>query len=166
MAQNKTTPRQNDDLLDSAWRIYKDAQDLIKFADRKINILLIISGVMITFVFNQVGTIKASGDMAYVALAAFLVALSLFLLFSLLALFSRKEAKSGIGVSQLIFFGHIGSRKSADEYYEYLKTVHRIRFCAICAFRYTAWASLPPRNIRITSGPGGRCVRKFSRSSH
>ena len=111
------------ELLEYGWRIYLNTQEMIKFADQKVNVLLVISGVMSSFVFNNIKNINEGDNWGYVLLFLFIISLIIFLIFGLLSIFSRKATKTGQRVPKLIYFGHIAQREEAIEYYESFKRV-------------------------------------------
>lgn len=104
--------------LDIAWKVFQNNQELIRFADQKVGFLLVISGVLTSFVFESLSEIKALKLNGYISLGIFLVIFGFFILFSVKSLFARPSTKTGNNVPKLIYFGHIVKRKEAAEYHQ------------------------------------------------
>ena len=106
--------------IEFAWKIYLNTQDMIKIADRKISVLLVISGVMTTFIFTNANNIKSIGIYGNLAFSLFVVFFLVFLAFGLLTLYARKDTKTGDNAPKTIYFGQISERKEPYEYYKSL----------------------------------------------
>jgi hypothetical protein len=104
------------DPLDHAWRIHANAQDLIKYADQKVQVVLALGTLLTGYVSSKADTVAALGAVGYVLLAAFAAAAAVFFGAALRALLARSDTKTGGTVPRLIYFGHIAQRREAAEY--------------------------------------------------
>ncbi len=111
------------DPLDHAWRIHANAQDLIKYADQKVQVVLALGTLLTGWVSGKAETVTALGAVGYVLLAAFAAAAAVFFGASLRALLARSDTKTGGTVPRLIYFGHIAQRREAAEYAAELRSL-------------------------------------------
>ena len=111
-------------IFENAWKIYLNVQDMIKFADQKVNILLIICGLFLSFALNKIQNIQNFNYFNYFSFTIFSIALLFTILFCLLSIFARRDTKTGKTVPQLIYFGHIAKRREAVEYIEAMKNTN------------------------------------------
>lgn len=121
--------------LEEAWKIHQNIQELIRFADKKVGILLVISGVMTSFVFNSLSSLKTLGNPGYASLAIFLFAFGAFIFFSMKALFARLSCQDNKGVPQIIYFKNIANRVTANDYYQDLSALSEEEFLKDIAFQ-------------------------------
>lgn len=102
--------------LDQAWRILNLNQDLIRSADQKIYLLIIMSTLLVSYVAANIEKIAKIGPLQYGLLAVFVLASGAFYFFALSTLFPRKSHTPSRENSSLIFFGDIATRTSAENY--------------------------------------------------
>ena len=114
--------------LDQAWRILNLNQDLIRSADQKIYLLIVMSTLLVTYVSANLDKIMHLGVREKSCLILFLIAGAGFFYFALTTVLARarnikkdmpkqSQGKSQIPVnSSLIFFGDIARRHSAGDY--------------------------------------------------
>ncbi|MEP7154775.1 MAG: Pycsar system effector family protein [Betaproteobacteria bacterium] len=101
--------------LDQAWRILGLNQELIRSADQKIYLLIVMSTLLVSYVATNIDKIMRLGMVQNVLLVMFILVSGTFYFFALSTLFPRRvpgEVKN----AKLIFFGDIASRPDADNY--------------------------------------------------
>lgn len=104
--------------LDQAWRILNMNQDLIRSADQKIYLLIVMSILLVSCVAANIEKISRIGPLQYGLLAVFILACGAFYFFALSTLFPRKNqvaAQENVG---LIFFGDVARRLTVENYIE------------------------------------------------
>lgn len=104
--------------LDQAWRILNLNQDLIRSADQKIYLLIVMSILLVSYVAANIEKISRIGPLQYGLLAVFILACGAFYFFALSTLFPRKNqvaAQENVG---LIFFGDVARRLTVEDYIE------------------------------------------------
>ena len=113
--------------LDQAWRILNLNQELIRAADQKIYLLIVMSTLLVTYVSTNLEKIVNHGVVERVCLILFLVAGAAFFFFALTTVLARSrrllarplnrdEAEHPVVTPHLIFFGDISQRARPDEY--------------------------------------------------
>lgn len=114
--------------LDQAWRILNLNQELIRSADQKIYLLIVMSTLLVTYVSANLDKIMHLGMREKICLILFLIAGAAFFYFALTTVLSRArrlpagrvlESDSTMHSKQipnLIFFGDIVQRTRPDEY--------------------------------------------------
>ena len=104
------------DRLEHAWNIYLNTQEIIKYADQKVHVLIVFTTIVAGSVILKFDYILKQGFFNELLAIAFLVVTGFFLMFALLALLARYDVKGeAIGPRQ-VFFRHIQQRRSAREY--------------------------------------------------
>ena len=117
--------RNDDQLLklDQAWRILNQNQELIRSADQKVYLLIVMSTLLVTYVSTNLEKIITLGTLQKICLVLFLIAASLFFHFALSTLLARSSGAKKITPSttpllipHLIFFGDIAKRHIPEDY--------------------------------------------------
>jgi len=103
---------------DLAFKLLDNLQNLIKFADTKINVLLLISGVTTTFILTNFKQLFDLCLFSKIALGLFFLAFIIFIIFSLLTIAPRADKNTGNSVSKTIYFGHIAKRVEVKDFVE------------------------------------------------
>jgi hypothetical protein len=101
---------------DIAFKLLDNVQSLIKFADTKINVLLIISGVTTTFILSNFQELFELCLFSKITLGLFFVSFLVFIIFSILTISPRKDNHTGDSVSKTIYFEHIASRVEVKDF--------------------------------------------------
>lgn len=101
---------------DLAFKLLDNVQNLIKFADTKINVLLIISGVTTTFILTNFQGLFDLSLISKITLGLFFVSFLVFIVFSILTISPRKDNHTGNSVSKTIYFEHIASRVEVKDF--------------------------------------------------
>ena len=101
---------------DLAFKLLDNVQNLIKFADTKINVLLIISGVTTTFILTNFQGLFDLCLFSKIALGLFFVSFLTFIVLSILTISPRKDSHTGNSVSKTIYFEHIASRVEVKDF--------------------------------------------------
>lgn len=101
---------------DLAFKLLDNVQNLIKFADTKINVLLIISGVSTTFILTNFQSLLCSCLLSKITLCLFLITFLAFIILSILTISPRKDKHTGNSVSKTIYFKHIAERIEAKDF--------------------------------------------------
>jgi hypothetical protein len=95
---------------DLALKLLDNVQNLIKFADSKLNVLLIISGVTTTFVLANIQPLFNDSILSKVLIILFFVSFIIFLCFSMLTILPRQDNHTDQSIAKTIYFRHIASR--------------------------------------------------------
>lgn len=101
---------------DLAFKLLDNVQNLIKFADTKINVLLVISGVTTTFILTNFQTLYDLCLLSKIVLGLFFISFLIFLVFSILTIAPRPDKHTGNSVSKTIYFGHIAKRVEGKDF--------------------------------------------------
>jgi hypothetical protein len=109
--------------IDTAFRLLDNVQNLIKFADTKINVLLVISGVTTTFILTNFQGLCNLNNYTKITLGLFFLAFILFVVLSLLTISPRKDQHTGNSLAKTIYFGHISSRVEVKDF---IKDYHKL----------------------------------------
>ena len=104
------------DHFDAAWRTYLNVQDMVKYADQKVQVLLLLSTIICAFVLTNLKDLAGHSTVARIGVVLFLLATAAFFLLALVALVARRDTKTGTTVPRLIYFRHIAERTEAVEY--------------------------------------------------
>lgn len=119
--------------LDQAWRILNLNQELIRSADQKIYLLIVLSTLLVTYVSTNLDKIMHLGTQEKICLILFLIAGAAFFYFALTTVLARSRSvqvatqtttqttaqtttQTTMQTPSLIFFGDIAQRTSADIY--------------------------------------------------
>ncbi len=102
--------------LDQAWRILNLNQDLIRSADQKIYLLIVMSTLLVSYVATNIEKIGRIGPLQYGLLAVFILVSGVFYFFALSTLFPRKSSAPARENGSMIFFGDIATRPGAEHY--------------------------------------------------
>jgi hypothetical protein len=106
--------------LDQAWRILNLNQELIRSADQKTYLLIVMSTLLVTYVSTNLDKIMRHGMVEKVGLVLFLVAGAAFFYFALSTLLARARKSPSVStqIPNLIFFSDIAQRASPNDYAE------------------------------------------------
>lgn len=113
--------------LDQAWRILNLNQDLIRSADQKVYLLIVMSTLLVSYVAANIEKISRIGALQYGLLAVFILTSGAFYFFALSTLFPRKNHVAADENVGLIFFGDIARRLNAENYVEDIGNVPLLR---------------------------------------
>ncbi len=102
--------------IDTAFKLLDNVQNLIKFADTKINVLLVISGVTTTFILTNFQNLCNLNCISKIILGLFFLAFIFFVILSLLTISPRSDKHSGNTASKTIYFKHISSRVEVKDF--------------------------------------------------
>ena len=101
---------------DIALKLYESTQTLIRFADTKINLLSVINGIATSFVITNFQQLFSINIISKLVIILFFITFILFVYYLLNTILPRSEKGFGKSGSQIVFFGHIAARESADEF--------------------------------------------------
>lgn len=101
---------------DLAFKLLENVQNLIKFADTKINVLLVVSGVTTTFVLTNFQGIFDLCLISKIALGLFFISFLVFIILSILTISPRRANHTGNSASKTIYFNHIASRIEVKDF--------------------------------------------------
>ncbi len=101
---------------DIALKLYESTQNLIRFADTKINSLSVINGIATSFVITNFQLLYEISFFSKVILSMFFLTFVVFVYFLLNTILPRKNDKSDLIGNQIIFFGHISKRDSVKDF--------------------------------------------------
>jgi len=101
---------------DIALKLYESTQTLIRFADTKINLLSVINGIATSFVITNFQQLFSINIISKLVIILFFITFILFVYYLLNTILPRSEKGLSKSGSQIVFFGHIAARNSADEF--------------------------------------------------
>lgn len=101
---------------DLAFKLLDNVQNLIKFADTKINVLLVISGVTTTFVLTNFQGLFDLCLLSKISLGLFFLSFLIFIVLSILTISPRSDKHTGKSVPKIIYFGHIAQRIEVKDF--------------------------------------------------
>ena len=101
---------------DLALKLYESTQNLIKFADTKINLLSFVNGIATSFVITNFQQLFSISIFSKVILFMYFITFVTFVYFLLNTILPRSSKTSEIIGHQLVFFGHVSKRSNAKEF--------------------------------------------------
>lgn len=113
---------------DIAFKLLENVQNLIKFADTKINVLLVISGVTTTFVLTNFKGLYSHCLFSKIALGLFFIAFLVFVFLSLLTISPRNAKHTGNSVAKTIYFEHIANRVEVKDFIDDYTKLNEVCF--------------------------------------
>jgi hypothetical protein len=102
--------------IDTAFKLLDNVQNLIKFADTKINVLLVISGVTTTFILTNFQSLYDLNCYSKIILGLFFLAFICFVILSLLTISPRADKHTGNSPAKTIYFKHIATRIEVKDF--------------------------------------------------
>ncbi|MFN8776570.1 MAG: Pycsar system effector family protein [Flavobacteriales bacterium] len=102
--------------IDTAFKLLDNVQSLIKFADTKINVLLIISGVTTTFILTNFQDLCDLSGFSKFILGLFFLTFISFVILSILTISPRTDKHSGNSPAKTIYFKHISKRIEVKDF--------------------------------------------------
>jgi hypothetical protein len=102
--------------IELSWKLLQNNQNMIKFADSKIQFLLVISGITTTYILTNLKDLLSFGIYSKIFIVGFLIASLLFVIFALLTIYPRHASKTGISVPKLLYHGHVSERIEVGDY--------------------------------------------------
>ena len=109
--------------LDQAWRILNLNQDLIRSADQKIYLLIVMSTLLVSYVAANIEKIGEMGMLQYGLVAVFILVSGAFYFFALSTLFPRKSQVPAKDSAGLVYYGDIATRATADNYVQEIGSI-------------------------------------------
>jgi len=113
---------------DLAFKLLDNVQNLIKFADTKINVLLVISGVTTTFVLTNFKGLYDLCLFSKIVLGLFFIAFLVFVVLSLLTISPRNAKHTGNSVAKTIYFEHVAERVEVKDFIDDYTKLNEIGF--------------------------------------
>ncbi len=104
--------------IDTAFKLLDNVQGLIKFADTKINVLLVISGVTTTFILTNFQNLCDLNSFSKIALGLFFLAFITFVTLSILTISPRADKHTGNSPAKVIYFKHVSARVEVKDFVE------------------------------------------------
>lgn len=102
--------------IDSAFKLLDNVQNVIRFADTKINVLLVISGVTTTFIVTNFQSLYDASCFSKITLGLFFLTFICFVILSLLTIYPRTDNYSGNSPVKINYFNHIANRVEAKDF--------------------------------------------------
>ncbi len=103
--------------LDQAWKVLNLNQELIRAADQKVYLLIVMSTLLVTYVSTNLEKIMRQGMLERCILILFLVAVAFFFYFALSTVISRSRNHTSATTSpRVVFFGDISGHPSPQGY--------------------------------------------------
>ena len=107
--------------LDHAWQIYHNTQNMIRYADQKVHVLIVLGIIITGAVITQLDHLSRELSTDRFLMGAFFISTGVFLTATMLALVSKFDMKSDSNVPKLVFFRHIQMRPQALAYSDAFK---------------------------------------------
>ena len=107
--------------LDHAWQIYHNTQNMIRYADQKVHVLIVLGIIITGAVITQLDHLPRDLATDRILMGSFFISTGFFLTSTMLALVSKFDVKSDSNVPKLVFFRHIQKRSQALEYSDAFK---------------------------------------------
>ncbi len=104
--------------IDTAFKLLDNVQGLIKFADTKINVLLIISGVSTTFILTNFQSLCGLNCFSKITLGLFFLVFITFVALSILTISPRSDKHTGNSPAKVIYFKHVSARVEVKDFVE------------------------------------------------
>jgi hypothetical protein len=102
--------------IDTAFKLLDNVQNLIKFADTKINVLLVISGVTTTFILTNFQNLCDLNYVSKIVLGLFFLTFICFVILSLKTISPRTDKHTGNSPAKTIYFKHISKRIEVKDF--------------------------------------------------
>lgn len=102
--------------IDTAFKLLDNVQNLIKFADTKINVLLVISGVTTTFILTNFQNLCELNCYSKIILGLFFLAFITFVILSILTISPRTDKHTGSSPAKTIYFKHVSTRVEVKDF--------------------------------------------------
>ena len=102
--------------LDHAWQVYHNTQNMVRYADQKVHVLIILGTIITGSVITQLDYLSRDLPTDRILMGAFFISTGFFLTTTLMALVSKFDMKSDSNVPKLVFFRHIQMRSEAVDY--------------------------------------------------
>lgn len=107
--------------LDQVWRILNLNQELIRSADQKSYLLIVMSTLLVTYISTNLPRLMGMGMSVKLSLILFIFAAAMFYYFALSTLLARNRGKAAPStqtgqIPNLIFFGDIAQRAQPADY--------------------------------------------------
>ena len=102
--------------IDTAFKLLDNVQNLIKFADTKINVLLVISGVTTTFILANFQCLCDLNCFSKITLGLFFLTFISFVILSILTISPRTAKHTGNSPAKTIYFKHVSSRVEVNDF--------------------------------------------------
>ena len=105
-----------DDLrrTDLAFKLLDNVQNLIKFADTKTVVLLVISGVTTTFVMTNFNDLFGLCVISKIVLVLFILSFLIFIWYSIKTISPQSDKHTTDSAKKLIYYGHIAKMEVSD----------------------------------------------------
>ena len=103
---------------DLALKLYESTQNLIKFADTKINLLSFVNGIATSFVITNFQQLYTISLFSKVILGMYFITFISFVYYLLNTILPRSNNSSEVIGHQLVFFGHVSKRSNAKDFIE------------------------------------------------
>lgn len=101
---------------DLALKLYESTQNLIKFADTKINLLSFVNGIATSFVITNFQELFTISIFSKIVLILYFMTFIIFVYYLLNTILPRSSKNSEVIGNQLIFFGHVSNRSNAKDF--------------------------------------------------
>lgn len=101
---------------DIALKLYESTQSLIRFADTKINVLSFVNGIATSFVITNFQQLYSISIFSKFIIVIFFLTFILFVYYLLNTILPRSDKSTSSVGSQIVFFGHIAGRKTAEDF--------------------------------------------------
>jgi Family of unknown function (DUF5706) len=104
--------------LDQAWRILNLNQELIRSADQKSYLLIVMSTLLVTYISTNLSRLMGMGMPVKLSLVLFIFAAAMFYYFALSTLLARNRGKAALSgqIPNLVFFGDVAQRAHPADY--------------------------------------------------
>lgn len=108
---------------DLALKLYESTQNIIRFADTKINALSVINGIATSYILTNFQQIYSVSLFSKVLLVFYLCAFFVFVYFLLNTILPRGTKGTANEKSQTVYFGDISNRENVTDYIKDFNTM-------------------------------------------
>ncbi|MBV6478053.1 MAG: hypothetical protein HGGPFJEG_00800 [Ignavibacteria bacterium] len=109
-------------------KLYESIQNIIKFADTKINVLSVINGIATSYILTNFQLIYSINIYSKLLLALYFIMFIVFIYYLLNTILPRIKSISGNKISRAVYFGHISERKEVQEFVNDFKKLNDEEF--------------------------------------
>lgn len=97
-------------------KLYESIQNIIRFADTKINVLSVINGIATSYILTNFQLLYSLSFFSKLLLALYFIIFIIFIYFLLNTILPRIKSSPSEKISQTVYFGHISNKTNVKEF--------------------------------------------------
>lgn len=101
---------------DVALKLYESIQNIIRFADTKINVLSVINGIATSYILTNFQQVYSLSFFSKLMLLLYFMTFIVFIYFLLNTILPRIKSSPSKKLSQAVYFGHISNRNTVNDF--------------------------------------------------